>query len=75
MEGTLAYTISAAIVGFGIWVFVDGLNSGAPILLACAALIPRLNRPCERIRRSLRAPGDSGHEAAGQIPIDFVSAV
>jgi hypothetical protein len=40
MEGTLAYTISAAIVGFGILVFVDGLNSGAPFLSACAALIP-----------------------------------
>jgi hypothetical protein len=40
MEEALAYTISAAIVGFGIWVFVDGLRSGAPIALACAALIP-----------------------------------
>jgi hypothetical protein len=40
MEGTLGYTISAAIVGFGSWVFVGGLNSGAPISLACAALIP-----------------------------------
>jgi hypothetical protein len=40
MEGTLAYTISVAIVGFGILVFVDGLNSGAPFLSACAALIP-----------------------------------
>jgi hypothetical protein len=40
MAGTLAYTISAAIVGFGIWVFVDCVNSGAPILWAFAALIP-----------------------------------
>jgi hypothetical protein len=39
MEGTLAYTVSAAMVGFGIWVFVDGLHSGAPILSACAALM------------------------------------
>jgi hypothetical protein len=40
MEGTLAYTISLGMVGFGIWVFVGGLNAGAPILSACAALIP-----------------------------------
>jgi hypothetical protein len=40
MEEILAYTISAGIVGFGIWIFVGAMDSGAPVLLACAALIP-----------------------------------
>ena len=39
MEAILAYAISAGITGFGVWVFDDALNSSAPILLACAALI------------------------------------
>jgi hypothetical protein len=39
MNETLAYAISAGIVGFAILVFFDGLNSGSPILSASAALI------------------------------------
>jgi hypothetical protein len=39
MDETLAYAISAGLVGFGIWVFVVGLSSSSPILLACAALV------------------------------------
>jgi hypothetical protein len=40
MERALAYAISAGIVGFGIWLLVSGLSSGAPILWACASLPP-----------------------------------
>jgi hypothetical protein len=40
MERALAYLISAGIVGFGAWIFIAGLSSGAPALWACAALIP-----------------------------------
>jgi hypothetical protein len=40
MEKTLAYLISAGIIGFGIWIFIAGLHSGAPALWTCVALIP-----------------------------------
>ena len=40
MEKATAYAISAFIVGFGLWVLIPGLNSGAPALWICAALIP-----------------------------------
>jgi hypothetical protein len=40
MERALAYVISAGIIGFGIWILVAGLSSGAPILWACVALPP-----------------------------------
>jgi hypothetical protein len=40
MERTLAYVISAGIVGFGVWIFIAGLSSGAPALWTCGALIP-----------------------------------
>jgi len=40
MEKVLAYVISAGIIGFGAWIFVAGLSSGAPALWACVALIP-----------------------------------
>ena len=38
MEGALAYMVSAVLVGFGIWVFVDGMHSVAPIFTTFAAL-------------------------------------
>ncbi|WP_146101238.1 hypothetical protein [Bradyrhizobium sp. AC87j1] len=40
MDTVAAYAISAFIVGFGVGIFVAGLNSGAPALWACVALIP-----------------------------------
>jgi hypothetical protein len=40
MEKALAYTVSAIIVGFGLWILIAGLNSSAPALWICAALIP-----------------------------------
>jgi hypothetical protein len=40
MDRAAAYAISAFIVGFGLWIFVLGLSSSVPALLACAALIP-----------------------------------
>ncbi|MET4384517.1 lysylphosphatidylglycerol synthetase-like protein (DUF2156 family) [Bradyrhizobium sp. F1.4.3] len=40
MDKSLAYAISAFIVGFGLWVLVTGLSSSAPALWVCAALIP-----------------------------------
>lgn len=40
MEETLAYTISAGIAGFGVWILVAGLSSGVPIFSAGAAAIP-----------------------------------
>lgn len=40
MDTVAAYAISAFIVGFGIGIFIAGLNSGAPALWACVALIP-----------------------------------
>ena len=40
MEKTLAYVISAGIVGFGAWILIAGLSSSAPALWACAALLP-----------------------------------
>ncbi|TFV75310.1 hypothetical protein E4K64_16540 [Bradyrhizobium frederickii] len=42
MDTIVAYAISAFIVGFGIGIFIAGLNSGAPALWACVALIPVL---------------------------------
>ncbi|TFV69432.1 hypothetical protein E4K64_33415 [Bradyrhizobium frederickii] len=40
MDTVIAYAISAFIVGFGIGIFIAGLNSDAPALWACVALIP-----------------------------------
>jgi len=40
MEKTLAYVISAGIVGFGAWILIAGLSSSAPALWACAAPLP-----------------------------------
>ena len=40
MEKATAYAISAYIVSFGLWILIAGLNSGAPALWICAALIP-----------------------------------
>jgi hypothetical protein len=40
MEKALAYAVSAIIVGFGLWILIAGLNSSAPALWICAALIP-----------------------------------
>ena len=40
MDTVAAYSISAFIVGFGIGIFIAGLNSDAPALWACVALIP-----------------------------------
>lgn len=40
MDAVVAYAISAFIVGFGIGIFIAGLNSGSPTLWACIALIP-----------------------------------
>jgi hypothetical protein len=40
MEKALAYAVSAIIVGFGLWILIAGLSSGAPALWICAALIP-----------------------------------
>jgi hypothetical protein len=40
MDKALAYLISAGIVGFGVWIFIAGLGSGAPALWTCVALIP-----------------------------------
>lgn len=42
MDIVAAYAISAFIVGFGIGIFIAGLNSGAPALWAGVALIPVL---------------------------------
>ena len=40
MEKAAAYAISVLIVGFGLWILAAGLNSSAPTLWICAALIP-----------------------------------
>jgi hypothetical protein len=40
MDKALAYTISAFIVGFGLWILIAGLSSTAPVLWAFVALIP-----------------------------------
>jgi hypothetical protein len=40
MEKVVAYGISALIVGFGVWIIVADLKSGAPIAWICAGLIP-----------------------------------
>jgi hypothetical protein len=40
MEKALAYVISAGIVGFGAWILIAGLNSSAPTLWGCLALVP-----------------------------------
>ncbi|MET4489740.1 hypothetical protein [Bradyrhizobium sp. LA7.1] len=40
MDKTLAYAISAPIVGFGLWILVTGLSSSATALWVCVALIP-----------------------------------
>lgn len=40
MDTVVAYAISAFIVGFGIGIFIAGLNSGAPAFWACVALLP-----------------------------------
>jgi hypothetical protein len=40
MEKALAYAISVLIVGFGVWILIAGVSSGAPALWICAALIP-----------------------------------
>ena len=38
-EKAAAYTISAVIVGFGLWILIAGLSSSAPAVWICAALI------------------------------------
>jgi hypothetical protein len=40
MDTVLAYGISAFIVGFGVGIFIAGLNSSAPALWGFVALIP-----------------------------------
>ncbi|MBR0839790.1 hypothetical protein JQ607_06240 [Bradyrhizobium liaoningense] len=40
MEKALAYAISAAIVGFGVLIFVAGLSSSSPVLWTIVALVP-----------------------------------
>ena len=40
MDTVAAYAIAAFIIGFGIGIFIAGLNSDAPALWACVALIP-----------------------------------
>jgi hypothetical protein len=40
MDKAAAYAISALIAGFGVWVLIAGLNSSAPALWICVALIP-----------------------------------
>jgi hypothetical protein len=40
MEKTLAFAISALLICFGNWVFVVGLSSHTPVLLAIAAVFP-----------------------------------
>jgi hypothetical protein len=40
MDKAAAYAISALIVGFGVWILIAGLNSSAPALWICVALIP-----------------------------------
>ena len=40
MDKAVAYTVSALIVGFGVWILVAGLSSSAPALWICVALIP-----------------------------------
>ena len=40
MEKALAYLISAGIIGFGVLIFVAGLNSSAPAVWTCVSLIP-----------------------------------
>jgi hypothetical protein len=40
MEQAAAHAVSAFIVGFGLWILIAGLDSGAPALWVCAALIP-----------------------------------
>ncbi|MCP3470380.1 hypothetical protein NLM33_08605 [Bradyrhizobium sp. CCGUVB1N3] len=40
MNTAVAYAISAFMVGFGLWILIVGLSSSAPVLWACAALIP-----------------------------------
>jgi len=40
MDTVVAYAISTFIVGFGVGIFIAGLNSGAPAWWAWVALIP-----------------------------------
>jgi hypothetical protein len=40
MEKALAYVISIGIAGFGVWILIAGLSSGAPALWTGLALIP-----------------------------------
>lgn len=40
MEKAVAYAISAAIVAFGVWIFVAGLSSSSPALWTVVALVP-----------------------------------
>jgi len=40
MEKVVAYGISAFIAGFGVWIIVAGLQSGAPVAWICVGLIP-----------------------------------
>jgi hypothetical protein len=40
MDKAAAYTISAGIVAFGVWIAIFGLSTRTPILWECVALIP-----------------------------------
>ena len=40
MEKALAYAISAAIVGFGVWILVAGMGSSSPALWTVVGLVP-----------------------------------
>lgn len=40
MEKAVGYAISALIVGFGLWIFVAGLDSNSPSLWTVVGLVP-----------------------------------
>ena len=40
MEKAAAYSISAILVGFGLWIMIAGLSSSVPAVWICAGLIP-----------------------------------
>lgn len=40
MQEAIAYAISAAIVGFGVWILVAGLSSSSPALWTVVGLVP-----------------------------------
>lgn len=40
MEKAVVYAVSALIVGFGLWIFIAGLDSNSPALWTIVGMVP-----------------------------------